>query len=186
MQQSRIGWKIVEIELHDESYARTLIRSSKFVIFYAGFRIFSASERRLPCALWCAPVNAFDPVAVPTPVPDIAAPPLKTAVPPEAELDAAPPEAEESATERVIPEIEHAVGANRQAILDHFSDLDPGADQSMNQIKAALPHVLPGTIEACVRREWQPRASAARVARRLPGGASETTGACQACSATAG
>src|SRR5262249_30753871 len=35
MQQGRIGWKIVEVELHDESYARTLIRSSNFVIFHA-------------------------------------------------------------------------------------------------------------------------------------------------------
>src|SRR5215470_12757541 len=60
MQQSRIGWKIVEIELHDESYARTLIRSSNFVIFHAGFRIFSARERGLPRALRRAPVDAFD------------------------------------------------------------------------------------------------------------------------------
>jgi hypothetical protein len=60
MQQGRIRRKIIEIELHDESYAGALIRSSNFVIFHAGFRIFSASERRLPGALRRAPINAFD------------------------------------------------------------------------------------------------------------------------------
>src|SRR5215470_17595998 len=60
MQQSRIRRKIVEIELHDESYATALIRSSNFPIFHAGFCIFSASERGLPSAFWRAPVNAFD------------------------------------------------------------------------------------------------------------------------------
>src|SRR5262249_37041631 len=60
MQQSRIRRKIVEIELHDESYANTLIRSSTFAFFHAGFRIFSASERGLPFALRRAPVDAFD------------------------------------------------------------------------------------------------------------------------------
>ena len=60
MQQSRIRRKIVEIELHDESYANTLIRSSNFALFHAGFCIFSASERGLPCALRRAPVDAFD------------------------------------------------------------------------------------------------------------------------------
>src|SRR5262249_11950003 len=60
IQQSRIRRKIVEIELHDESYATALIRSSNFPVFHAGFCIFSASERGLPGAFWRAPVNAFD------------------------------------------------------------------------------------------------------------------------------
>jgi len=60
----------------------------------------------------------------------------------------------EQVAERALPEIEHAVGATRQAILDHFLDSD-SPDQSMAQIKAALSNVLPGTVEACVRREWQ-------------------------------
>src|SRR5262245_61752824 len=77
-----------------------------------------------------------------------------------AELDAAPPpqapEAVASAdapAERALPEIEYAIGSTRQAILDHF--LDTEGDQSMAQIKAALPNILPGTIEACVRSERQ-------------------------------
>jgi hypothetical protein len=77
-----------------------------------------------------------------------------------AEIDAAPPKAPEAAAsagpaaERALPfEIEHAVGATRQAVLDHF--LDSEGDQSMAQIKAALANMLPGTVEAAVRREWQ-------------------------------
>jgi hypothetical protein len=50
-------------------------------------------------------------------------------------------------------EIEYPIGATRQSILDHFIDTE--GDQSMAQIKAALPNVLPGTVEACVRREWE-------------------------------
>ena len=77
-----------------------------------------------------------------------------------AELDAAPPpqapEAVASAdapAERALPEIEYAIGATRQAIFDHFLTLTPDTDgdQSMAQIKAALPNILPGTIEACIR-----------------------------------
>src|SRR5215470_18081083 len=60
MQQSRVRWKIVKIELHDESYATALIRSSNFPIFHPGFCIFSARERGLPSAFGRAPVNAFD------------------------------------------------------------------------------------------------------------------------------
>jgi hypothetical protein len=59
-----------------------------------------------------------------------------------------------AATERVLPEIEHAIGATRQRILDEFLDSDT-AELSMSQIKSLLPDVLPGTVEACVRREWQ-------------------------------
>src|SRR5262249_41282825 len=54
---------------------------------------------------------------------------------------------------RAHPEIEYAIGATRQAVLDHFIDTE--GDQSMSQIKAALPNILPGTVEACVRREWE-------------------------------
>jgi hypothetical protein len=82
-------------------------------------------------------------------------PPVPPAPEAPAELDAVPPQADtpaEQVAERALPfEIAHAIGATRQAILDHF--LDTEGDQSMAQIKAALPSVLPGTIEACVRRE---------------------------------
>jgi hypothetical protein len=87
-----------------------------------------------------------------------------------AELDAAPPNAPEAAAsagpaaERALPfEIEHAVGATRQAVLDHF--LDSEGDQSMAQIKAALANMLPGTVEAAVRREYE----AGRLLRVAPG-----------------
>jgi hypothetical protein len=87
-------------------------------------------------------------------------------VPPSAKLDAAPPEAETPAAERALPfEPEHEIGETRRAILDHFLDLDAETEQTMSQIKAALPHVLPGTIEACVRREWQQ----GRLVRTNPG-----------------
>jgi hypothetical protein len=69
------------------------------------------------------------------------------------EIDAAPASAEAPA-ERIVPEIEHAIGATRQSILDEFLDSDR-AELSMSEIKRALPNVPPGTIEACVRREWQ-------------------------------
>jgi integrase len=48
--------------------------------------------------------------------------------PPEADL---PASAEAPADARALPEIEHAVGATRQAVLDHF--LDTEGDQSMAQ-----------------------------------------------------
>jgi len=97
------------------------------------------------------------------PAPDIAAPPQETAAP-EAELDAAPPEAEEPAAERVLPEIEPAIGETRRRILDEFLDSDR-AELSMSEIKALLPDVLPGTVEAGVRREWQQ----GRLKRTKPG-----------------
>jgi hypothetical protein len=65
---------------------------------------------------------------------------------------------------RAALEIEHPIGATRQAILDHFLDSD-SPEQSMSQIKAGLPNVLPGTIEACVRRELL----AERLLRTRPG-----------------
>jgi hypothetical protein len=81
-----------------------------------------------------------------------------------AELHTAPPEGEAPApAERALPEIEHAIGTTRQAVLDHF--LDSEGDQSMSQIKAALANVLPGTVEAAVRREYE----AGRLLRVAPG-----------------
>jgi hypothetical protein len=55
---------------------------------------------------------------------------------------------------RAMPEIEYPVGPVRQAVLDHFLDSD-SPEQSMAQIKAGLSTVLPGTVEAAVRREWE-------------------------------
>jgi hypothetical protein len=55
---------------------------------------------------------------------------------------------------RAALEIEYPIGSTRQAILDHFLDSD-SPEQSMNQIKAGLPNVLPGTVEACVLREYR-------------------------------
>jgi hypothetical protein len=55
MQQGRIGRKIIEIQLHDESYSNTLIRASNFAIFDAGFCTSSASNRRFPSAFRRAP-----------------------------------------------------------------------------------------------------------------------------------
>src|SRR5262249_57525156 len=56
----RIGRKIIEIKLHDESYLETLIRSSNFAIFDAGFYTSSARKRRLPGAVRSAPIDAFN------------------------------------------------------------------------------------------------------------------------------
>jgi hypothetical protein len=58
------------------------------------------------------------------------------------------------AADRAMPEIEYPVGPVRQAVLDHFLDSD-SPEQSMAQIKAGLSTVLPGTVEAAVRREWE-------------------------------
>jgi hypothetical protein len=70
-----------------------------------------------------------------------------------ASVDAVAAPSAETPAERALPfEIEHAIGATRQAILDEFLDSDR-AELSMSEIKRALPNVLPGTIEACVRRE---------------------------------
>jgi hypothetical protein len=100
--------------------------------------------------------------APPEPVPPI--PPAPAAP---AEIDATPPEAGAPAgqvAERVLPEIEHAIGATRQRILDEFLDSD-SAELSMSEIKRALPTVPPGTIESCVKREFD----AGRLMRISPG-----------------
>jgi hypothetical protein len=87
---------------------------------------------------------------------DAASPEAATApeveTPVSVEIDAAASAA--APAERILPEIEHAIGATRQSILDEFLDSDR-AELSMSEIKRALPNVPPGTIEACVRREWQ-------------------------------
>jgi hypothetical protein len=102
--------------------------------------------------------------------------PLETALTlepasPAPEAAAAPPAPDEPvassaevSADRVLPEIEHAIGATRQRILDEFLDADR-AELSMSEIKALLPDVLPGTVEACVRREWQQ----GRLERTKPG-----------------
>jgi len=59
MQKCCICREIVEIELHVRFYSNVLIRRSNFSIFGAGF-CDSAGESRLPYALGCAPVDAFD------------------------------------------------------------------------------------------------------------------------------
>jgi len=70
----------------------------------------------------------------------------QVAAAPAEKVDQAVPEADAAGdaptvpTERVLPEIEYAIGGTRQAILDHFTDIE--GDQSMAQIKAALPTVL--------------------------------------------
>jgi hypothetical protein len=84
-----------------------------------------------------------------SPAPDAAA---IEAAPPEAGEQVAAPAAPEA--ERTLPEIEHPIGPLRQSILDHFLDSD-SPDQSMSQIKAGLSTVLPGTVGAAVRREWE-------------------------------
>jgi len=72
------------------------------------------------------------------------------------------PEADASA----LPEIEHAIGATAPG-PSWITFLDTEGDQSMAQIKAALSNVLPGTVEACVHREWQQGAPSTHFARRL-------------------
>jgi hypothetical protein len=108
----------------------------------------------------------------PVPAPEATAE-LEDAPPQAAALDGLAPAPDEPvaasssaaapAADRAMPEIDYPVGPVRQAILDHF--IDSEGDQSMAQIKAALPNVLPGTVEACVRREW----GAGRIERVAPG-----------------
>src|SRR5262245_24945930 len=102
--------------------------------------------------------TAMTDVAIST---DAVPPALEAAV----ELDAAPAHSAEAPAERALPEIEHAVGATRQRILDEFLDLEPGAELSMSQIKAALPGVPSGSVEAAVLREYR----SGRILRTSPG-----------------
>ena len=60
MQQGRIRRKIVEIQLHNQLYSKTLIRPSNFAIFYAGLCASSAREHGSPRPFGRAPIDAFD------------------------------------------------------------------------------------------------------------------------------
>jgi hypothetical protein len=91
-----------------------------------------------------APIEPVPPVPPEIPPDAAAAPEVETPV--SVEIDAALPSADARAA---ALEIEYPIGATRQAILDHFLDSD-SPEQSMSQIKAGLPNVLPGTVEAAV------------------------------------
>jgi hypothetical protein len=55
------------------------------------------------------------------------------------------------ATERVLPEIEHAIGPLRQGILDHLLDSVDAGPQSVAQIYASLPAgTTRGNAEAAI------------------------------------
>src|SRR6266436_8916114 len=112
-----------------------------------------------------APIEPVPPVPLETaPTPEPASPtPAAAPAPPAPDEPVAASSSAEAPVERAFPKIERAIGATRQAILDHF--IDSEGDQSMSQIKAALPSVLPATVEACVRREWE----AGRLLRISPG-----------------
>jgi hypothetical protein len=60
LQKSRFGRQIVEVEPHVQIYPNRLIRRSKFVRFYSGFRSFLACQGRLPYSFRGAPVDALD------------------------------------------------------------------------------------------------------------------------------
>jgi hypothetical protein len=70
--------------------------------------------------------------------------------------DAAPPQADAPAQqlgERSLPEIEHAIGPLRQAVLDHL--LDTEGPQSVSQILAAMPPgTTRGSAESAIKREF--------------------------------
>jgi hypothetical protein len=70
-----------------------------------------------------------------------------------AELEAAPSSAEAPAAASASPELAYPVGSTPQLVLDFFLDNeDSGGNHSMAEIEAALPNVLPGTVEVAVRR----------------------------------
>jgi hypothetical protein len=76
----------------------------------------------------------------------------------EAPADAASPDAvgiiDAIAAERVLPEIEHAIGARRQAILDHLLDMADAGPQSVAQILAVMPPgTTRGNAEAAIHLE---------------------------------
>jgi hypothetical protein len=65
-----------------------------------------------------------------------------------------------------IPQIEHAIGPLRQAILDHLLDTVGAGPQSVAQILAALPAgTTRGNLEASLHREYR----AGRIIRTNPG-----------------
>jgi hypothetical protein len=70
------------------------------------------------------------------------------------------------AAERVLPEIEHAIGPLRQAILDHLLDMADAGPQSVAQILATMPPgTTRGNAEAAIHREHK----AGRIVRTSPG-----------------
>src|SRR5262245_43423107 len=83
------------------------------------------------------------------------------------EVETAPPEAAEAsgvpALERVLPKIEHPIGAVRQAVLDHL--LDSEGPQTVAQIIAGLGNHSRGTVETSIKREFD----AGRIERVAPG-----------------
>jgi hypothetical protein len=119
-----------------------------------------AEDETVPNGTPAAPVLEEPPREIMPPALAAATVPAEPALPTEAmpSQPAAP-----SADAPALPEIEYPIGSTRQAILDHF--LDTEGDQTMAQIKAALPTVLPTTVEASVRREWE----AGRLLRVSPG-----------------
>src|SRR5437660_3502307 len=108
------------------------------------------------------PTEELEPVALVAPAP--AAVEVETAPPhaispeaaepvaaaPAAKVDEAAPEADVPAA---APEIAFQNGSTSELVVDHF--IDSEGDQSMNAIKAALPHIDPNTIESAVRRLWE-------------------------------
>ena len=119
-----------------------------------------AEDETVPNGTPADPVVEEPPREIMPPTPAAATVPAEPALPTEAmpSQPAAP-----SADAPALPEIEYPIGSTRQAILDHF--IDSEGDQSMSQIKAAMPHVVPTTVEASVRREWE----AGRLLRISPG-----------------
>jgi hypothetical protein len=79
---------------------------------------------------------------------------LPDAAPAEAAATEAPDEtpAPQADAPAATPELGYSNGSTSDLILDHFIDSAESGDQSMNQIKAAFPHVDPNTIESAVRR----------------------------------
>jgi hypothetical protein len=82
----------------------------------------------------------------------------------------APPDAvgttEAIATERVLPEIEHPIGALRTAILVHLVDSAEASPQSVAQIIAGVGGTISrNSVEAAIHREFK----AGRIVRTSPG-----------------
>ncbi len=105
-----------------------------------------------------APAEAALPILPPAPAvaAEVEAAPSEAAAPvsnaPTEKVDHAAPEGEAPAA---APELAFANGSTSELVVDHFIDSAESGDQSMNQIKAALPHVDPNTVESAVRRLWQ-------------------------------
>jgi hypothetical protein len=73
---------------------------------------------------------------------------------PEAALAGAPDQAPapEADTSAAALDLAFANGSTSDLIVEHFIDSAESGDQSMNAIKAALPHIAGNTIESAVRR----------------------------------